>query len=53
MEVKFAVEYICGYLCNGVNQYKREYCKNEAEAHKRAEELKSQKYIGVEVIRTW
>ena len=53
MEIRFAVEYICAYLGNGVNQYKREYCKNEAEAHKRAEELKSQKYIGVEVIRTW
>lgn len=52
MNIRFAVEYICGYS-GGVNQYRREYCENEAEAHKRAEELKSQKYIGVEVIRTW
>lgn len=52
MEIRFAVEYNCGYS-GGVNQYRREYCQNEEEAHKRAEELRKQKYIGVEVIRTW
>ena len=51
--MRFAVEYVCGYLGCGVNEYRREYCSDEAEAHKRAEELKSKGYIGVEVIRTW
>ena len=52
MKIRFAVEYICGYS-GGVNRYRREYCKNEAEAYKRAKELRSQNYISVEVIRTW
>jgi hypothetical protein len=53
MKVRFAVEYVCGYLGCGVNEYRREYCSDEAEAHKRAEELKAKGYIGVAVIRTW
>lgn len=52
MKIRFAVEYICGYS-GGVNQYRREYFDIETEAHKRAEELRSQHYIGVEVFRTW
>lgn len=53
MKVRFAVEYVCGYLGCGVNEYRREYCSDEAEAQKRAEELKNKGYIDVAVIRTW
>lgn len=52
LKIRFAVEYICGYS-GGTNQYRREYCKNEEEARKRAEELRRQNYTCVEVIRTW
>ncbi len=52
MKIRHAVEYISGYS-GGINQYRREYCQNEAEAHKRAEELKRKHYISVRVIRTW
>lgn len=52
MEKNFVVEYVSGYLGWGVNQYEREYCQNEEEANKRAEELKKKGYIGVGVFRT-
>ena len=50
--MKFAVEYISGYLGFGVNKIEREYCENEQKAYEYAEELKNKNYIGVKVIRT-
>ena len=50
--MKFAVEYVSGYLGFGVNKIEREYYSNEAEAHKKAEELKAKNYIGIKVIKT-
>ena len=50
--MRFAVEYVSGYLGFGVNKVEREHCGNEEEAHKKAEELKAKKYIGVKVIKT-
>ena len=48
--MKFAVEYIGGYLGFGVNEIRRIYCKDKIEAEKKAEELKTKNYIGVKVI---
>jgi len=47
----YAVQWVSGYLGNGVNAYEREYCESKEAAENRAEELRAKKYYGVEVVR--